>query len=238
MFFSRLGNATPVNETSRVFHRRDFFPVTNRKTSADGRVEPDTVVRMSRRVLPGEVVVNDRLRLRLPRRSDTDAMIAACQDPEIPRWTRVPSPYGPNEAEAFFTMVQQRIDDGDEAKTYVLADIDDTLLGCIGLPRVEPAAASAELGYWLASHARGRGYLTAAARAVVREAIRVGYERISAEVLVGNDASCRVLERVGFTHEGILRSLAADGCGMDTSRIDVHIYSVIRADRVAAELLA
>jgi RimJ/RimL family protein N-acetyltransferase len=192
---------------------------------------------MSRRVLPDEIAVNDLLRLRLPRRSDTEAMIAACQDPEIPRWTRVPTPYGLAEAEAFFTMAQQRIDDGDEAKTYVLADANDALLGCVGFPRVESAAASAELGYWLASQARGRGHLTAAARAVVREALRVGYERISAEVLVGNDASCRVLERVGFTHEGILRSLAADGCGVATPRVDVHIYSVIRADRVAVELL-
>jgi RimJ/RimL family protein N-acetyltransferase len=193
---------------------------------------------MSRRVLPNEIRVDERIHLRLPRLSDIDAMIAACQDPEIPRWTRVPTPYGLAEAEAFFAMVQQRVEEGDEAKTYVIADADDTLLGCIGLPRVEPAAASAELGYWLASPARGRGYLTAAARAMVREALRVGYERIEADVLVGNDASCRVLERVGFTHEGILRSLAADGCGMGTPRIDVHIYSVIRADRVAAELLA
>jgi RimJ/RimL family protein N-acetyltransferase len=193
---------------------------------------------MSRRVLPNEIPVDDRIHLRLPRRSDTAAMIAACQDPEIPRWTRVPTPYGQAEADAFFAMVQQRIDEGDEAKTYVIADTDDVLLGCVGLPRVEPEASCAELGYWLAAHARGHGYLTFAARAVLREALLVGYERISAEVLVGNDASCRVLERVGFSHEGILRSVAADGCGMATPRIDVHMYSVIRADPVASELLA
>jgi RimJ/RimL family protein N-acetyltransferase len=192
---------------------------------------------MSRRVLPNEIVVHEGLRLRQPRRSDTDALIAACQDPEIPRWTRVPTPYGQAEVDAFFAMVEQRVVEGDEAKSYVLATDRDELLGCVGFPRVQPAAASAELGYWLAAHARGQGHLTAAARVLVREALRAGYERIDAEVLVGNDASCRLLERVGFTHEGILRSLAADGCGMETLRIDVHIYSVIRADPVAVELL-
>ena len=33
------------------------------------------------------------MRLRLKRNDDVEAMVAACQDPEIPRFTRVPSPY-------------------------------------------------------------------------------------------------------------------------------------------------
>jgi hypothetical protein len=32
---------------------------------------------------------------------DVPAIVAACQDPEIPRWTRVPSPYTEADARAF-----------------------------------------------------------------------------------------------------------------------------------------
>lgn len=207
-----------------------------RNTHHDAHRSGGTVV--SVRVLRDEIDVVPGLRLRRPKRSDTDALIAACQDPEISRWTRTPSPYGAVEADSFFALAQQRCDDGDEARTFVLADADDVLLGCVGFPRVQPAEARAELGYWLAPNARGHGHLTAAIRPLLREALLLGYERIEAEVLVGNDASCRVLERVGFTHEGVLRSLAADGIGMGSARIDVHIYSVIRADPIATSLLS
>jgi hypothetical protein len=40
--------------------------------------------------------------LRPKRREDLDAITAACQDPEIPRWTFVPSPYTRADAEAYF----------------------------------------------------------------------------------------------------------------------------------------
>jgi RimJ/RimL family protein N-acetyltransferase len=39
--------------------------------------------------------------LRPKRPDDLDAVTAACQDPEIPRWTFVPSPYTRADAEAF-----------------------------------------------------------------------------------------------------------------------------------------
>ena len=34
---------------------------------------------------------------------DIPAVVAACQDPEIPRWTRVPSPYAEADARGFLS---------------------------------------------------------------------------------------------------------------------------------------
>jgi RimJ/RimL family protein N-acetyltransferase len=42
-----------------------------------------------------------RVRLRPWRPDDVDAVTAACQDPEVQRWTRVPVPYARSDAEAF-----------------------------------------------------------------------------------------------------------------------------------------
>src|SRR4051794_29127063 len=43
--------------------------------------------------------------LRAPRSEDVDAITAVCQDPEIQRWTRLPSPYGREDAVFFVEQV-------------------------------------------------------------------------------------------------------------------------------------
>lgn len=52
-------------------------------------------------VLPGEPLLDGTTALRPWRDSDIPALVAACQDPEIARWTRVPSPYGESDARAY-----------------------------------------------------------------------------------------------------------------------------------------
>ena len=64
-----------------------------------------------------------------------------------------------------------------------------------------------EIGYWTAPWARGQGVMTAAARLACRFGFDVlGLERIEWWAAVGNDASRRVAEKVGFTVEGTCRA--------------------------------
>ena len=42
--------------------------------------------------------------LRALRETDIPAIVAACQDPEIPRWTSVPSPYTVEDAKPFLAI--------------------------------------------------------------------------------------------------------------------------------------
>lgn len=66
---------------------------------------------------------------------------------------------------------------------------------------------SAELGYWLAEDYWRRGVMTRAVRQLCREAFgRFDIVRIFAEPFEGNAASRAVLERAGFTCEGVMRS--------------------------------
>ena len=63
-----------------------------------------------------------------------------------------------------------------------------------------------EIGFWTAPWARGRGVMTAAARLVCRWGFdELGLERIEWWANVGNDASRRVAEKLGFTMEGTCR---------------------------------
>ncbi len=191
----------------------------------------------SLRPLPDQLSVDSQLTLRLPRRTDGPALIAAVQDPEIPRWTTVPSPYGQDEFDSWMDRAELWRAEDELRKNYLLVDGNDQLLGMVGLVRVRAEDENAELGYWMSPHARGKGLLTAAVTALLRETLRAGYQRVDAEVLVGNTASQRVLERVGFTHEGVLRSIGSHGSGMTKTRIDVHMYSVILTDPIAQQLL-
>jgi RimJ/RimL family protein N-acetyltransferase len=64
-----------------------------------------------------------------------------------------------------------------------------------------------EIGFWTAPGARGRGVMTAAARLVIRFGFEVLHlQRVEWLALVGNDASLRVAEKLGFRLEGTLRA--------------------------------
>jgi [ribosomal protein S5]-alanine N-acetyltransferase len=108
----------------------------------------------------------------------------------------------------------------------------------VGLVRVRPEDEAGEVGWWMAAHARGQGILHRSLQAVLRLVLQAGYQRIDAEILVGNSASQRVAERAGFTHEGVLRSIGNHGCGENLKRIDVHVYSLLPSDPAAVALMS
>ncbi len=182
-------------------------------------------------------IEHDGLALRQPTAHDIPALVEACQDPEIPRYTRVPSPYGPAEAQTFIDRARAGRADGSMC-WYLVTDPDDRLLGTCGMHHIDATAAELEVGYWLAQPARGKGIGSRSLTAVVQMCLHHGFERIVADVLVGNDASCRLLERVGFVHEGISRSVADDApTPRGPKRIDLHWYSLLPSDPVGKALL-
>jgi RimJ/RimL family protein N-acetyltransferase len=107
---------------------------------------------------------------------------------------------------------------------YVIEDsTDGSILGGLTLRHFDPMRGVIEVGYWLFAEARGRGVATHAVRAVAREAFASGISRLEANVRIGNDASERVLERAGFTREGVKRRLLRHGAG----RADATLFSLL-----------
>lgn len=166
--------------------------------------------------------------LRPPRPDDADAVLAACQDPEIQRWTRVPVPYERSDAVTFVARVApEGWATGTAATFLVLDSTTATLLGCVGLHRI--AAGEAQIGYWLVADARGRGVGTRAVGAVVRWGFGgLGLERITWTAAVGNAASWRLVERLGFQFEGTLRK----GLHHRDRRVDGWIGALLADDPV------
>lgn len=128
---------------------------------------------------------------------DADDITAACQDPQIARWTAVPSPYTRADAEEF--IVRQTSDDGwrSEPTWGITVVPDPRWSGSITL-RLD-GAAGADVGYLLAPWARGAGHATRALRlACTWGFATLGLEVITWHAFVGNEASLHSARRVGF----------------------------------------
>lgn len=107
---------------------------------------------------------------------------------------------------------------------YVIEDTaDGSLHGGITFRQFDPMRGVIEIGYWLFAHARGRGLATRSVRAAAREAFASGLWRVEANVRIGNEASERVVERAGFTREGIRRRLLRH----DGGRVDATLFSLL-----------
>jgi RimJ/RimL family protein N-acetyltransferase len=157
-------------------------------------------------VEPVEITAG-RLHLRPFGPADEGAVYAACQDPEIQRWTRVPSPYTREHAREFLTESVPAGWRDDTAYTFAVCDsVTADVLAAVGLHRNRTDNV-AEIGYWVAAWARGHGVATDAVATVCRWGFgAVGLARIDWHAAVGNVGSRRVAERVGFSVEGRLRS--------------------------------
>ncbi|MGW9494644.1 GNAT family N-acetyltransferase [Streptomyces prasinus] len=82
------------------------------------------------------------------------------------------------------------------------------LVGNVVLKYAARGSGSAEVGYWTAAHARGRGVAPRALGALADWAFTAfaheGLTRLELLHQVDNTASCRVAEKAGFTPAGIL----------------------------------
>lgn len=154
---------------------------------------------------------DDEIVLRPPAPADVDAITEACQDPEIPRWTRVPSPYTRAHAVDFVERSARTWDQGMDAPFVITDARSGALLGAIGVHRFGGEDDGPEVGYWLERSARGRGVATRALRLVVDWACHQLGVRLLLQTDVRNAASRRVAEKVRFQLVG--EAKAPDGCG-------------------------
>ncbi|MFI8391796.1 GNAT family N-acetyltransferase [Streptomyces sp. NPDC085540] len=148
----------------------------------------------------------DRLVLRPFVPADEAEVYAAAQDPDIQRWTLVPSPYKEEHARAWVTETAPNgWRDGTAFPFAVRLGAEGPLVASVGLH--VHSAESYEVGYWAVREHRGRGYMTEAVRAVARWAFtELGIGRLEWRAEVGNAGSRAVAEKAGFQIEGLLRA--------------------------------
>jgi ribosomal-protein-alanine N-acetyltransferase len=103
------------------------------------------------------------------------------------------------------------------------------LLGGVTLGNIRHGVArSGHIGYWIGEKYAGQGYMADALELLARHAFdTMRLHRIEAACIPGNTRSVRVLEKAGFTREGLLRSYLKINGGWQ----DHYLYALIEGDR-------
>jgi len=172
---------------------------------------------------PADGLDDGVIRLRIHADTDLDAVVKASLDPDVLRWTRVPTD---NSVELMRQWLGEwRTGDADELHLLVVDAESDGLLGAIGVVDMNQVQGRCSLGYWLAREARGRGTMVRAVRLLASWIFSgLPIERIEILPDPDNAASRSVAERAGFRFEGILRSYQ----DLKGRRIDAASYSLLR----------
>jgi RimJ/RimL family protein N-acetyltransferase len=150
-------------------------------------------------------IVTERLRLRPLEVADAPEVVRLVDDFEVARYTAtIPYPYDMKMAldfiatpEAAPDAASRFIDDPEAALVLAIARKDnDQLLGCVGLQKTPEGP---ELGYWVGREPWRQGYASEAAGRLVRLAFEsFALPELIASAVTVNDASHRVLEKIGF----------------------------------------
>ena len=172
--------------------------------------------------IPAEGLRADDLLLRFPSEHDLEAIAPAFADPEIQEPANLPR-FAPEELAANLVTLPALAASGRLMPLLAVDAATGEVVGGGQLHHLDAERSIVEVGYWVLPHARRRGIATRIARALADHAFSFGIERVAAYVNVGNVPSERVLERAGFTREGVVRSLPKP----DGRRVDKTLFSLL-----------
>ena len=106
----------------------------------------------------------------------------------------------------YLRYIQSRYALGDFYDWAVIEHESRRMIGTCGFTRIDTENDSAEIGYVLNPDFHGRGYALEAAKKVIEFGfLTLGLNRIEARFMQGNDASLRVMEKLGMSFEGYHR---------------------------------
>lgn len=166
----------------------------------------------------------DRLKLRPLAIEDADFIFRLLTDPKVTRYTMDEPILDCAQAR---DLIQFYL--GPKGKTEnrwgIIHKEDGRLIGTCGFHRWAQQHYRAEIGCDLDPDYWGRGYMTEALRAAIRNGFeRMKLNRIEAIVYIKNDSAIRLLEKLGFKREGTLR----DYYHLNGTFYDQYLFSLLR----------
>jgi RimJ/RimL family protein N-acetyltransferase len=167
---------------------------------------------------------------------DIDAIYQSCQDPLIPRFTTVPSPYSIELAQSFVRERARQLFEEHKAIQWILTVSKDvsqdafkidgeTFIGPFSIHAIEENNHIGEIGYWLNKDVRGHGFGSIGCQMLTNYAFEtLGFRRLAGIVDNDNEASKKLLLGAGYAHEGLMKSRVTRA---DGRQIDMDLFAAI-----------
>lgn len=137
----------------------------------------------------------------------------------------LPFPYTEKDALDYFDYLRSL--EKDDAFAFAVT-ADETVVGSVGIFRnANIHRRTGELGYYLDENYWGKGIMTEAVKMLCKKVFEeTDIIRIYAEPFTFNIGSCRVLEKAGFSKEGIMKKNAFK----NNKILDMALYALTKED--------
>lgn len=169
----------------------------------------------------------ERLILRKVTLGDADAMFAYASNDDVTRYVTWNTHQSVEESRGYIAMTVQNYEEGKIAPWAIEFKENGEMIGTVDFVGWRPEHQWAELGYVLNPAYWGRGIVPEA----VGELMRLGFEemelvRIQARCFQENEASERVMQKLGMTYEGTLRKML----NFKGRHWDLKMYSILKEE--------
>lgn len=163
--------------------------------------------------------------------NDREQVLALFSDPKVVEYYDLAPITDIKKVDELIAFFGQRYNDGVGIRWAIRDKDSKKLLGTCGFNSWVPAMRSAVLGYDLIQQYWGKGFVSEAVSAI----LHAGFDgqlscgslnRVQADTVPGNDASERLLRRLGFTHEGLRRQAGF----WKAQYHDLNCYGLLKED--------
>jgi len=148
----------------------------------------------------------ERLILRPLTPADSEGLFRIFSDPEVTKYLEITPLKFASEGKALLEYFNGQFERKTGVRWGIESKQDGALIGTCGFHTVELWVFKTELSYDVGRPYWGQGIVPEAAKALLRHAFgEMGMNRVQASVIPEAAASARVLEKLGFLREGVLR---------------------------------
>lgn len=171
------------------------------------------------------VLETERLKLREVTKSDAADIFACFSSDDVTRYYGQETLNNIEQAEKFVDFFLKNYNEKRGIRWGIERKDTKGLIGTIGYNAWSPSHKRAEIGYEIHPEHWRKGYTSEAVTKVISYGFdRMDLTRIGAVVFIDNDASNKLLTKIGFQKEGVLRDyMYQNGIAHDT-----YVYSLLK----------
>ncbi len=169
----------------------------------------------------------ERLILRKFEIPDVHDILEYAKDPDVARYTTWEAHKSIKDSEGFVKWVLDRYQKDEAGEWGIELKETGKIIGSMGFVQLDLINSVGVIGYALGKNYWGKGIITEAVSRLIRFSFEeMNLNRIEAVHIVGNEASGRVMQKVGMVFEGVLRQkMFAKG-----KFWDVKQYAIVKED--------